>query len=75
MAIVNGATAIAAELMPTCERIERVIMRPSETTSSGQTLLKLDEARLATSTITRRYLQARRHLGNVGLQCGLCLVV
>lgn len=65
IAIVEGATAVAATLMPAIEPVDRVYTQPTEKRKTGQTVLQDSEQRIMTELFTKQYLQVR-------FSCTLC---
>jgi ATP-dependent Zn protease len=59
IAIVEGATAVAATLMPSIEPVERVYTQPTEKRRTGQTVLHDSEQRIMTELFTKQYLRVR----------------
>ena len=60
IAIVEGATAVAATLLPAIEPVEWVYTQPTEKNKTGQTVLQDSEQRIMTELFTKQYLQVRR---------------
>ena len=56
LAVVEGATALVATLMPALEVVVRVTTVPTEKAMLGQTVLKVNEQRELTQLFTKRYL-------------------